>query len=1334
MKKLTFSKCSRWQLPPTSKSIFSFLTFAVLLIGQSINAQTVLINPNAEGGFENGSTFAANGWTTVNATPNNWSVGTVPGWFSGTAGAYVSNDAGISWAYTNSSISRPSFYRDITFPAGATSVTLNFDWRANGNDGNWDNLLVYVMDTSITPTTAGPTTTNTTTTGWTGYTNGTTGYYLLQRNGTAVPTTTTAVTYSFTAAQLAYVSGATKRLVFVWKNDGSGGTNPPASLDNISLTAVVPTCFAPTALNAGSVTLASAVVNWTAPASAPSQGYEYELRTSGAAGSGATGLVSSGVHALGTVSANLNGLSANTSYTYYIRSSCGAGDFSSWASVTFFTGYCIPSSTSNASYINNFSTTGGATNISNLGSGYTTGGYQNNFDTATVSQYATGTINFASDIVGGSVGTSIWVDWNNDLIFDNTTERVFVTTAYGFNQTGSFTVPNGTALGDYRMRVRIDFNAIAPDACASTNTRTEAEDYKLTVIAQPSCLPPSGLTATANSPFTATLNWTASTSNPTDGYDYYVSTTNVAPTAGTTPTGNVTAGNISASVSSLDPTTTYYVWVRSNCGSGTTSIWTSATVSFTTPCNPPVITGTTPGSVCGQGTVALAAASNEGTIKWYAAATGGNALGTGNTFTTPSITSTTSYYAEASSLGATQTSGKAAPAPAATASTFNNWGIVFNATAPVQLQSVAVYSTAVGTVNIKVTNAALTELYATGDVAVVAGGTTTPNIIPLNFAVPAGNGYRILIKATSGASLIRDNAGVTFPYNGTDGVLNVVSSEWGGTTTANYYYFYDLKYSSVCTSARTEVVATVTAPPTLALSTNSTAAVCSGDSSAAVTIATGGADYDTYVWSPATGVSGDATNGWVFNPATTTVYTLTASQSSGASCVETTDLTVTINPNPVVNASATNTVFCEGSSTTLTALTETTVPGTINVGTATTLTGATTQPTAFCNRWAQYWNQTVFTAAELQALGLKAGNITSIAYTTTTLGDGANVGNFAIRIGTTTNTTLTSFVTTGLSTVYGPATYAHSVGVNTIVFDTPYVWDGTSNIVVDIRQTGADSINNAITYYTATAGAMTISAVTSTTLATNSIQNLVTAGSVTPATSTQRLNVILAGQVGSTGAGNLTWTWNPGALTGNSVTVSPSASATYTVRGTNPVTGCYTEDTVDITVNPSPAPTGDAVQTFEVTDLADATVADLVAVGNNIQWYASEEDAIDDVNELASTTQLVNGATYYAVQTSVEGCRSITALAVTVTVTLGNDSFNLAGLQYYPNPVTNVLHVEYNGTIASIEIFNTLGQKIATQNVNAITTSIDMARLAAGTYFVKVQAENGSRTLKIMKN
>ena len=69
--------------------------------------------------------------------------------------------------------------------------------------------------------------------------------------------------------------------------------------------------------------------------------------------------------------------------------------------------------------------------------------------------------------------------------------------------------------------------------------------------------------------------------------------------------------------------------------------------TFTITVNPiPTITNTIPGTNCGPGTVTLSATASAGTISWWGAATGGTALGTGTSFTTPSLTTTTNYYVD----------------------------------------------------------------------------------------------------------------------------------------------------------------------------------------------------------------------------------------------------------------------------------------------------------------------------------------------------------------------------------------------------------------------------------------------------------------------------------------------------------------------------------------------------------------------------------------------------------------------------------------------------------------------------------------------------------------
>ncbi len=80
---------------------------------------------------------------------------------------------------------------------------------------------------------------------------------------------------------------------------------------------------------------------------------------------------------------------------------------------------------------------------------------------------------------------------------------------------------------------------------------------------------------------------------------------------------------------------------------------TSTQTNYITINETPSLTSTTPGSRCGSGTVSLSASSLIGTISWFSAASGGTALGNGSTFSTPSISTNTTYYAELTSNGCT---------------------------------------------------------------------------------------------------------------------------------------------------------------------------------------------------------------------------------------------------------------------------------------------------------------------------------------------------------------------------------------------------------------------------------------------------------------------------------------------------------------------------------------------------------------------------------------------------------------------------------------------------------------------------------------------------------
>lgn len=179
-----------------------------------------LIDPAGDGGFENGATFPANGWTVVNHTTNNWYVG-IPGANAGTNGAYISNDGGTTNAYTLTSAQTSHFYRDITLPTTDVGV-LTFSWKGGG-ESTYDRLLVYIAPQTVTPVAGTPVSNSTTLEGATLL-----GMFNLQ------------TTWQSASVSLMGYTGA-QRLIFTWQNDTSLGSQPPISIDNISLTTYTPT-------------------------------------------------------------------------------------------------------------------------------------------------------------------------------------------------------------------------------------------------------------------------------------------------------------------------------------------------------------------------------------------------------------------------------------------------------------------------------------------------------------------------------------------------------------------------------------------------------------------------------------------------------------------------------------------------------------------------------------------------------------------------------------------------------------------------------------------------------------------------------------------------------------------------------------------------------------------------------------------------------------------------------------------------------------------------------------------------------------------------------------
>jgi len=88
---------------------------------------------------------------------------------------------------------------------------------------------------------------------------------------------------------------------------------------------------------------------------------------------------------------------------------------------------------------------------------------------------------------------------------------------------------------------------------------------------------------------------------------------------------------------------------------------------------------------------------------------------------------------------------------------------------------------------------------------------------------------------------------------------------------------------------------------------------------------------------------------------------------------------------------------------------------------------------------------------------------------------------------------------------------------------------------------------------------------------------------------------------------------------------------------------------------------------------------------------------------------------------------------IAVDVALANNSFDNANFTYYPNPVKNVLSIEYNQNISQVEVFNLLGQKMTSNTFDATTAQVDMSSYNSGVYLVKVTSNNTTKTIRVIK-
>ncbi len=663
----------------------------------------------------------------------------------------------------------------------------------------------------------------------------------------------------------------------------------------------------------------------------------------------------------------------------------------------------------------------------------------------------------------------------------------------------------------------------------------------------------SGCTTASRTAVTATVNTTPTVtgSTPAARCDAGTVTLGAAASAGilnwyAASTGGPSLGTgISFTSPSISSTTPYYVDAsNSGCISPSRTAVT-ATVNTT-----PSVTGTTPAARCDAGTVILGAAASAGTLNWYALSTGGVSLGTGTAFTTPSISTTTTYYVDAVNSGCTSASRTAVIAAVNTTPTITGTTPAGHCgTGTVTLGAAA----SAGTIN----------WYAasTGGPSLGTGVSfTTPSIsTTTTYYVDASNGNctsasRTAVIATINTTIptvtgttpaARCDAGtITLGAAASAGILNWYSAATGGPSlgtgvsfttpsiSSTTPYYVDATNSGCTTASRTSVTATVNTTPTV---TNTTpAARCD-----AGTVNLGASSTGTLNWyaAPTGGPSlGTGTSFTTPSISNTTPYYVDATNNG---CTSSSRITVaaTINITPTVTGT-TPAARCDAGTAIL--------GGTASAGTLNWYAASTGGP----------------------SLGTGISFTTpSISNTTPYYVDASNNGCTSSSRTTVTATINTTPTVTGTT----PAARCDAGTVTLIASAST----GTLNWYA--APTGGTSLGTGISYTTPSISSTTTYYVdaSANSCTTGSRSAVIATVNTTPTVNAGADVTICAGQsVTLTASGTASnYSWDNSVI--NAVSFIPTGNNTYTVTGT--LNGCSATDAVIVTVNPLSSITGNVI-------------------------------------------------------------------------------------------------------------------------------------------------------------
>ncbi len=576
--------------------LFLFLLSVLFSVGAM--AQTATSLPYSTG-FEDATDNAS--WQFANATVNKWCIGAAAN-HGGSNALYISNDNGVSNAYTNRDYKYTTSFAYRTFHFEAYDYNLSFDWLGEGED-KYDGMQVLILPSNVSLEGADNTTVKlgnisgfTITTAKSQIeTAGYVRFHAASPYNTDYPWI-----YCKTSSWITETVGFTisqegdYNLVFIWENDGSGGVaTPSASVDNIFISKKA--CVDMVAPVVMEITNNSAKVTWTAATGV--LGYDYIVIP--ASGS----LDESKAQRTTLTEISATALSANTDYVAYVRAVCedGAG---AWARATFHTdcaeqsvpytetfegampagNYVMPYCWNRIAYGDNPHVgvdDGGWSTSAHKGNGYLNFYGSNNEQIAILPTLAVNANQLQVSFYYRN-GSKDYTNYGTTYKYPKFVVGVMSDPADAKTFVTVDTLPQETSYTlakIYLNNVPATHNYIAIKFVGTTYSSSNGYVDDISVDYLPTCLPAKDIHVEATTQTSATIAWTAGGDETQWSVKYVQSGETDTVTTQVSGTPSLTINGLKHSTSY-----SYKVSVQSDCGNGDKAEVTTTTLSFATEC------------------------------------------------------------------------------------------------------------------------------------------------------------------------------------------------------------------------------------------------------------------------------------------------------------------------------------------------------------------------------------------------------------------------------------------------------------------------------------------------------------------------------------------------------------------------------------------------------------------------------------------------------------------------------------------------------------------------------------------------------------------------------